>query len=479
MLYDFARQLQVPPGKWHPPRRVLGLPNFQNLGMRVIDVLASEPFTSLNPTPMFLNFIHHIQVSGLFQITTLNPGDPVNRFVVNRGTIERAHPGDYVSLKPQYLARQLPPPGGTPSVPGRPHPKHRAGMDARSQMPQPLVAPANKRPPLPRHNCGVIIDLSLLEASGPILELAQAYRRILQSSTENEIVSEFVEWCPGTQPPPSLIIAEVWEALRGMPWMPPGDIHMRVCVASEPPHEVAAVGISPQGVTFEGLWLAATGAAALACAVEAIENGGESFEHVCKFRLPAAYDAQEALAIVQRLTTLPTNDDVPHFIPSPGGPPAPAGSASGRGQPRPRAVAVPLAIATSTAPPPRPARPRAKTPATSKLPIMPLQVVGRSTSGYKTTPQGVKVLVRGAEAEAKDYVFANSRILVPLLVGEVSYKQCCRRYQGGGCPYEYGIYMPGEHPAPRAAPRQYVPALPRLRVLWRGRPRGPRLRHAQ
>ena len=450
MLWEFARALQVPPGKWLPPTHVGSLPNFGSLGIRVIDLAASEPFASLNPAPLFNNFIHRIQVSGLFQLTTLHHGDPINRFVVNRGGIERAYPGDYVALKPQYLTRQLPPQGGPPP----PSPDGPISLGAQAwvrdpRCPSHLWLRPTTALPCPGILIGVIIEPSHLQVSGPIAELAKEYRRLLQNSTENELVAEFVEWCPGTQQPPSLIIAEVWEALRGMPWMPPGNITMRAAVAPEPPHAVSAIGIAPQGVTFEGLWLAATGAAALACAVEALEHGRESYEQVCKFRLPAAYDAQEALAVIKGLTTLPTTDDVPHFIPSPDGPSAPAGSASGQPPPRPRAVPVPLAVGTAATPPPRPARPRAKAPAKPpKLPIMPLQVEGRATSGYKTTPNGVRVLVRGAEAEAKDYIFVGSRIVVPLLVGEVSYKQCCRRYQGGVCPYVYGTYMPGTLPVP-------------------------------
>ena len=72
----------------------------------------------------------------------------------------------------------------------------------------------------------------------------------------------------------------------------------------------------------------------------------------------------------------------------------------------------------------------------------------RATSGYKTAPNGAQILVRGAEALAKDYVFANTRITTPLLVGEVTYKQACRRFQGGVCPYEFGLYLPGGRPAP-------------------------------
>ena len=148
LLYDLAIQLQVPPGKWHPAKYVMGLPNFQNLGLRIIDVHASEPFTSLNPPPSYMAFVEHIHASGLFDTAARYADDPANRFVVSRAESQGytgARPGEYMSLKQKFLVGELPPRGGhrlrtvrskTSRRPGSAIPRRRATCGSGQQRPR-------------------------------------------------------------------------------------------------------------------------------------------------------------------------------------------------------------------------------------------------------------------------------------------------------------------------------------------------------
>ena len=165
---------------------------------------------------------------------------------------------------------------------------------------------------------GVAQDPGLVASTETHRELAASFRGLLRNTPDMEAVEEAINWHPDSGGQTLTNMEAVWCALRGAPWLPPGELVLRCVMSASPPFVLAGMGMAPQSMGHEGLCLAASGAAAIMLAIDAAEDGHDALGIVGGRRLPQQYDLRGAATMIQRLTTNPVAEDVPVFnMPAP------------------------------------------------------------------------------------------------------------------------------------------------------------------